>query len=99
MESAMRGSRFTFLYFCRVLVWLNLTFSPSQPNQTGLLCSSPSGPRVATWARAVLLSRSSWLSGMRALFFSVVTRSPSRSLLTDVMLSYLDQQIVFRGVF
>src|SRR4051794_18725778 len=88
MESARRGSRFTFLYFWRVLVWLNLTYSPSQPNHTGLLCGSPRGPKVATWARAVLPSRSMWLARMRV--FSVVTRSPylvSRDVVADVMVS------------
>lgn len=54
----MRGARLTFLYFWRVLVWLNLMCSPVQSNQTGLLCGSPSGPRVATCIRAVVSRRS-----------------------------------------
>src|SRR5215210_8260602 len=76
MERARRGSRPRFLYFWRVLVWLNRTNSPSQPNHTGLLWGSPRGPRVAMWARAVLSSKSRWLSGTRV--FSGVTRSPCR---------------------
>src|SRR5215213_3467172 len=100
MERARRGSRFRFLYFWRVLVWLNLTYSPSQPNHTGLFWGSPCGPKVATWARALLRSRSTWLSGTRVLF-SVVTRSPCRGfrpgLAAGVMVSDLDEPIGTSG--
>jgi hypothetical protein len=87
-------------YFWRVLVWLILTHSPSQPNHTWLLWGSPCGPTVATWARALLPSRSSWLTGIRVLL-SVRTHSfflswPLEvSVVADVMVSHRDEQMGF----
>src|SRR6266849_10600616 len=37
---------------------------PSQSNQTGLLCGSPFGPMVATWARVAACSRSAYSCGI-----------------------------------
>src|SRR5690348_5499077 len=64
MDRATCGSRCTFLYFWRVLVWLNSTCSPSQSNQTGFDCGAPSGPTVATCARAFDFNRSVYFDGI-----------------------------------
>src|SRR5215207_7334942 len=78
MERAMCGSRSRLRSFWRVLVWLNLTCSPSQPNHTGLFCGSPWGLMVATCATASLSRRSWTLSGITdrsPLVFSVLSPS------------------------
>src|SRR5215218_8222781 len=69
MERAMCGSRSRLRSFWRVLVWLNLTCSPSQPNHTGLFCGSAWGPMVATCATAAR-SRRSWN------LLGIIDRSP-----------------------
>jgi len=40
IETAIRSSRWRFLYFWRPVVWLKSRCSPSQPNQTGFVTQS-----------------------------------------------------------
>src|SRR6266700_1791078 len=64
MASATRGSRRMFLSFCRPLAELTMTRSPSRSHQTGVTCGWPSGISVPRLAKARLLNRSRYLSGI-----------------------------------
>src|SRR6184192_1885144 len=64
IDSATSGWAVTFLYFCRIVVFVKRTCSPSQANHIGLTCGFPSGRTVARWAYSGRSSRSRWLSGI-----------------------------------
>src|SRR5438045_1178793 len=64
MATETRGSRLTFLSFCRPRAELKMTWSPSKSHQTGVTCGRPSGMRVARLAKARFWKRSLYFSGM-----------------------------------
>src|SRR5712692_3889289 len=61
---ATRGSRRTLRSFCRPLAELKITKSPSRSHHTGVTCGWPSGISVPRLAKARLLNRSRYLSGI-----------------------------------
>src|SRR5215467_11781611 len=61
---ATRGSRRTFLSFCRPRAELKITCSPSKSHHTGVTCGRPSGIRVPRLAKAFFWKRSRYFSGI-----------------------------------
>src|SRR5579864_3184246 len=64
IASATRGSRRMFLSFCLPLAEFTITCSPSKSHQTGVTCGEPSGMSVPRLAKARLVNRSRYLSGI-----------------------------------
>src|SRR5450631_3229035 len=64
MASDTRGSRRTLRSFCRPLAELKITWSPSRSTHTGVTWGRPSGMSVPRLAKARLLKRSRYFSGM-----------------------------------
>src|SRR5580658_8069314 len=66
MASETRGSRRTLRSFWRPLAELNSTCSPSKSTHTGVTCGRPSGIRVPRLAKARLVNKSRYFSGITA---------------------------------
>src|SRR5579864_2125399 len=77
---ATRGSRRIFLSFCLPLAEFTITCSPSESHQTGVTCGEPSGMSVPRLAKARLVKRSRYLSGM-ACDMNPPCMDPTRSII------------------